>query len=240
MYTCIERNLKRILDGQEEQTTTSYLKEKNNYRITDPVAVIAGDVWKTMTEAHCHIEYAMGDEVVSRTVSFDTVPSIDYVEEYVKGDIPFFCTAYENTSDDGPIMKAEYRDKELEISFHGGSVLYLINYIIHKIPEENLCFLCVEDFQCHTEDGENILRFYHETFTAAEEAERYFAEMPVHKNYQSEKELLLLDKRTMESPWARKNREINQILQEHPELDTEENFRVHPLEHLRMLCAKLR
>lgn len=225
-------------DWHDQTMTSRYLTENGNPDIKHPSKVIAAHLHKTLVDMEISSKAQDGTETRTK---LENIPSVSEIETYITNGKSFTVS-----SEDGYELEAVWRPEknQLDQYFMAGQVWYDTTYTVENIADENVWYFVTESFLCPEKGVPCVNRFYQRPFTNMAEARKAMDELKLHEELASDKgivkEMLILDKTTItERDWYKTNMEVVEFLENHPELDTAENFRMYVAAHLEHLknCA---
>lgn len=219
------------IDWHDSIETLTYLKEDDTYIIRNPWKVIAKDIHDKLNKMFTKTT----NENETSEIRLKNIPSFEEILYNIQNKRDFTVN-----SDDDELseMSATWLadSNELVEDYMFGQMSYTHTYETKKIEPANTRYLAVENFLAYSKGVPSIERIYQKPFTDIAEAETALAALTLHTDLcDSIKELVIVDITRVNQEWYQPILEIIEILETHPELNTEENFRIPIPEHLELL-----
>lgn len=233
--TYIRRTVTGGLDWHDISSESEFLKETGAFEIKDVAKTIAKDVYEHLRTMRISTENPGSVTVLAN------IPSLEEITKNIR-DKKEFTVA----SADGFELLACWKPENnaLQQFFYAGQVTYDVEYGIREIEQKNVVYVAIENYLTPMKGIPSIERFYHGPFTDIDDAKREFDRIQKYINARGTEgvrpELLIIDKQKIRrTEWFRYNRQVIRLLEENPQLDTADNFRIQVQAHLETIKEKL-
>lgn len=236
-------------DWHDISTVSEFLKEGDEYVVSDPMLAIAGDMRRFLE--HCSVYEGGPDEEprIVASLESDEIPSVSEILDHIKNDEPFTVESGDNPLYGPGYISFEYIPSSMNeageprLSGRIGAMSYGISYGANEVDKENIIYIPAENFMAPFKGSPSVVRFYDSPFKSRQDAEKALSDMQLHSSpdgpVYSRKEMLVFDlsNNSMEKTWYDTNMEIVTMLQNHPEWNSDEHFRIDVREHLNHLMG---
>lgn len=223
------------LDWHDISTWSSFLQEDGRFELKDAFKAIAKHVYKelkNMSSSSSNSE----DKIV-----LENIPSLKEITSCIRNKIAFTVT-----SSDGYELEAFWKPEENQLvqDFYAGQVSYCVSYDIIEIEPKNRIYIAAENFLHPMKGISSVERFYKAPFThledAQKECERIQTAIKKRNDENVQPELIIADKTVIsETGWYKRNMQVIDLLEEHPELDNDCNFELMAECHLEKIKEKI-
>lgn len=183
-------------------------------------------------------EIPKGEE--NKVITEDIVTLFPYVnhEELEKAIETKTTIEFDTTGGKETFLSFDGETKKLQIEYMMGQICYTSQYFIEEIEENDIGYLVGEHFYAPTKGVPLVERIYHVPFTSLDEAKRYFEEMKLHSDFDSNKEILVISiKKVKETIWLKENIEAIQLMEEKNQTPFDKTFSIDSRSHLENLVS---
>ncbi len=203
------------------------------------------DSYRTITQIKWNKQFEIPASKVTDCIVNDIMQKVPYLDP-----VDFYNAVLRNKTYRFPLLilengkvvfPEEYEDiwesygeiegYSLKRYYYGGQALYLTDYEISDIPQEQVCYLVEEHFYAYTKGVPLVERFYHRPFKELKEAEAYQRTLKKHDE-RSEVSIQVYNLQEISSTeWLRANMEVIELSLE----DAEKNYAVFVKNHIENL-----
>lgn len=219
------------LDWHDIKQWSEFLQENGMFEIKDTVKTIANHVFEELQKMEIITENPDTKTVLAN------IPSLEEIAEHI-------CKkeAFTVESPDGFELNACWDPEKNALNqyFYAGQVCYDICYDVKEIEPENVIYIAGENYLCPEKGIPSVERFYKKPFTDLEDARaecnRIQTAIKGRNAENVQPGLVIADKtKICKTEWFIYNMQAIELLENHPELDTEDNFHIFVQAHLEKL-----
>lgn len=188
---------------------------------------------------NCSFEIPMGEE--NNVIIEDIIKDFPYInsedlQKAIKTETSFELDPIKNNIKcNETFIEFNGKKKELSFEYMMGQINYVTFYKIEEIEEEDIGYLVEEHFYCPSKGIPLVSRIYHEPFTSLNEAKSYFANMKLHTEFDSNKEIIVISLSNIRNEWFEENIKAIQLMADKHQSPFDNSFSLFVKTHIENL-----